>query len=65
MIDKTYKCDLCRNKFDPDHLVGIYFTMPQGFEQRDARQTERHLCRECLASAHAIAAELNAAAVGR
>jgi len=59
MIDKTYRCDLCRSKFEPEQLIGIYFTQPQGFERRDSRQTERHICRECLASAHAIAAELH------
>lgn len=60
MIDKTYRCDLCRATCTPDmangFLVGLYWTdFPiHGWTQRLARETDHHICKTCLVSLQTI-----------
>ena len=47
MIDKTYRCDLCRDSFDIKELHGITWT-GTGWAKVEAIRTEKHLCQRCL-----------------
>lgn len=53
MIDRRFKCDLCRDQANPKKLVGLHWT-PQGWEEKPPLECEHHLCKKCLASIAAM-----------
>lgn len=48
MIDRKYLCDLCRTALPLEKLTGISWTSNFKFEERPGRETEHHLCLNCL-----------------
>lgn len=48
MINRTYKCDLCRDRHEPEDLVGIEWSAGHVISIKHARQTEHHLCQRCI-----------------
>jgi hypothetical protein len=59
-VDRTYRCDLCRdplvmNDYAENRAIGIYW---KGFswEPRPAREVEHHLCPRCISSIQAFPA---------
>lgn len=53
MIERTYLCDLCRDKRPVDKLVGLSW-VGVGWKEVSPRETERHLCFKCLSSIQGI-----------
>jgi hypothetical protein len=60
-VQRTYKCDLCRDPLQLDELaeahraIGIYWKdWPRGWILKPAREVERHLCPTCIASIQAM-----------
>jgi len=50
-VDRSYRCNLCHTKCEPDDLTGIYWTdCPGAIEFRAARDVEHHICKHCLGS---------------
>jgi hypothetical protein len=59
MIERTYRCDMCRDGHELSELIQVEW---KGGESRDVLkvaspivQSERHLCRNCIADIAAIA----------
>jgi len=50
MIERTYKCDVCKDSFEPRRLVGLWFVMGDAIQEKPPTETERHICFRCLAS---------------
>jgi hypothetical protein len=51
MIDRTYRCDLCRMVFCPnvDAAYGIYWGgHPERIIEKPVREVEHHLCLKCI-----------------
>lgn len=57
-IDRTYRCNLCRNTpRDPlNDLVGLYYSWPKGWTETPAPEAENHICMPCLSSLQALPA---------
>lgn len=54
-ITRTYSCNLCRDKHEPESLVGMHWnSFPKGWEEKAPRETENHICRTCLSSLQAF-----------
>ena len=60
MIDKTYRCDLCKASAPTDlldaFLIGIYWSdhPVHGWIQKPATQCEHHICTTCLISLQTV-----------
>lgn len=54
-IDKTYRCDLCRDIHDPDDglLIGIHWDGKQ-WHETTCRDHDRHICAACVSSFQAL-----------
>ena len=56
-IDKTYRCNLCRDPINMDAMhntsTGIYW-VGKVIEARPALQVEHHLCIHCLSSIQSL-----------
>lgn len=50
MVERIYKCDLCREKRDVEDLIGIWYvgSPPFKIEKRHPTSTEKHVCKDCL-----------------
>lgn len=60
-VTRSYSCNLCRETFDPQKLVGLYWkAWPTGWEEKPPRETENHICETCLSSLQAIKATKDA-----
>lgn len=62
MVERNYRCDLCRKAFPPDHLVGIEWVFAPAVNHdvirvRPAQVVEHHLCGVCLEDVARIAKE--------
>jgi len=56
-IQKNYICNLCKDKYLPEELIGLYSKANiQGhiWVEKPARDVENHLCFKCLASIQAL-----------
>lgn len=49
MIDRTYKCDLCRDRSQDNQLVGLFWGAGNRIEIRASHDVEHHICQKCLA----------------
>lgn len=49
MIDRTYRCNLCRDAVDHNAMIGLYWT-GQGkcIESRPPTTVEHHICLACI-----------------
>jgi len=47
MIEKTYKCNLCRDAKPIEKMIGLYWASSAWIE-KDPRLTENHICVGCL-----------------
>lgn len=48
MIERTFKCNLCKDIRTPDHLHGIYFINdPTWIQFKGAWDCETHICFKC------------------
>lgn len=61
MIDKTYRCNLCRDMLPPkDHGFGIkgigiwWGENPGRWMERPYREVENHLCFRCVVSIQSL-----------
>lgn len=56
-IRRNYECNLCRERSEPKHLIGLWWeSWPQaGWIQKPATETENHLCSRCVACIRSIA----------
>lgn len=49
MIDRTYRCDLCRDIHEPRDLIGLYWAIFNTIDfKRSQRDVEHHLCFKCF-----------------
>lgn len=54
-IERTYRCNLCRDTYEPKQLVGLHWTsFPKGWTEKPAREMENHICMPCLTSLQAM-----------
>jgi hypothetical protein len=57
-IDRTYRCDLCRETLTLDgdrrRAFGIHWQGGRGWLNAAARGVERHLCALCISSIQAL-----------
>ena len=53
-VDRTYRCDLCRDTYrlDEGRLIGLHWS--DGWIEKQARAVERHICCACLSSLQAL-----------
>lgn len=59
MIERIYKCDLCRDKEEPEALIGLKWGGRDDVLMAfSSRSTEHHICLRCLYSLQPIAAKL-------
>lgn len=56
MIERTYRCNLCREKCEPQELVGLHWnSFPKGWtENQSPIAVENHICKACLSSLQAL-----------
>lgn len=57
MIERTYRCDLCRDQYPLEQLVQIRWDTAMNIVVNDIDrhgQSERHLCRSCIADIKAM-----------
>jgi hypothetical protein len=57
MIERTFRCDLCRDSLRADdaELFGLYWNShPKGWTEKAPRETEHHICATCLSSLQAL-----------
>jgi hypothetical protein len=56
MIDRAYRCDLCRDIHDPnvDAFYGIYWEGNRQLVERPVRTVEHHLCLKCIQDVAAL-----------
>lgn len=48
MIDRSYRCNLCRDAVDPQAMFGLYWTgVGKCIERRPPMQVEHHICLAC------------------
>ncbi|MDQ0082871.1 hypothetical protein J2W35_003230 [Variovorax boronicumulans] len=57
MIDRTYRCNLCRDKHERQDTVGLHWQdwPAKGWIEKPSQETENHLCMRCLSSIQALA----------
>jgi hypothetical protein len=50
MIERIYRCNFCRDRFDPLALHGIHWTSnrPGEFVLAEPRNVETHICNACM-----------------
>lgn len=57
-IDRTCRCDLCRDTYrlDEGKLIGLHWSdwPAKGWTEKPAREVERHICCACLTSLQAF-----------
>lgn len=54
-IDRTYRCNLCRDTKGADDLIGLWWkTWPKFWEERPAHDAENHVCMTCVSSIQAL-----------
>jgi len=55
-ITRTYSCNLCRDKYEKDQLIGLHWeTFPvKGWVEKPPRETENHLCQTCVSTIQAL-----------
>ena len=58
MIDRNYRCNLCRDAYPRDELIGLHWKdwPAKGWIEKPASQVENHLCVQCLSSLQALTA---------
>lgn len=51
MIERTYKCDLCRDTHQPEELFGLHYSdVKKGWINATPMSVEHHLCARCISS---------------
>ncbi len=63
MIDRTYKCDLCSTRYDPNTahgLYGVYWSAGEKMVRKSCRESEHHMCFDCIQGLALIATEIGA-----
>lgn len=51
MIDRTYRCDLCRDSYPANEMIGLHWqSWPKGWVEKPAREVENHICAPCLST---------------
>ncbi len=66
-VERTYKCNLCKAKKEPDKIHGLYWCFVanrskntrDGWTLSSARDTETHVCFQCAADVHSIVEKKN------
>lgn len=53
MIERFYKCNLCRDQYSPADLIGLYWSQ-DGWIQKYATECENHICSRCAESIYQI-----------
>ena len=52
-MKKIYRCNLCREIYEPEFLTGLNFTTLSNFKLDSARSTDgSHICDKCLIQIH-------------
>jgi hypothetical protein len=59
MIERKYKCNLCREPFAAEELHGLHWTH-KGWVKKPTLDCENHICNRCLFAVGAIAEEYEA-----
>ncbi|MNO23668.1 hypothetical protein D3C76_134730 [compost metagenome] len=55
MIDRTYRCNLCREQHELRDMIGLHWSSwPKGWAEKPPRETENHLCMKCLSTLQAL-----------
>lgn len=53
MIERTYKCNLCRDRKEPNELIGLHHEWDKWVE-KESVGCENHICFSCLQALTAI-----------
>lgn len=57
MIERAFKCNLCKDKMEYNLLIGLYYEY-NGWIEKNPLDCENHICNKCLSSLHKIKLKL-------
>lgn len=64
-MKRVYTCNLCRDEFPADQIIGVYFSGLKDFHLDIAQSTDGvHICKRCIPQLHKAIVKMKNPSIG-